>query len=107
MQQSLDLYNAMIDAGIAREQARMVLPQNMYTQYYGTVSLHNAFHFLSLRLDPHAQWEIRRVAEAMLEHLQTCFPVATAAFKRVRKERAEAWRRWKEAAEAELTGAQL
>lgn len=80
VQASVGLYNAMLNAGIAREQARMVLPQNLYTQYYGTVSLHNAFHFLRLRLDEHAQWEIRRVAEAMLAHLRELFPVATAAF---------------------------
>lgn len=81
---SLDLYEEMLEQGIAREQARMVLPQNMYTAYYGSVNLHNAFHFVGLRAHPHAQWEIRRVAEAMLEHLTELYPVATAAFKDLR-----------------------
>ncbi len=78
---SLAVYEEMLRVGVAREQARMVLPQNLYTEYYGTVSLHNAFGFLRLRLDDHAQWEIRVVAEAMLMHLESLFPVATAAFK--------------------------
>lgn len=73
-------YEKMLEAGIAREQARMVLPQNLYTSYYGTVSLHNAFGFLRQRLDPHAQMEIRKVAGAMLEQLGTIFPVAVEAF---------------------------
>lgn len=73
-QESLDKYNQMIDMGIAREMARMVLPQNLYTEYYGTVDLHNAFHFLSLRLHPHAQWEIQRVAWAMKEILKGLYP---------------------------------
>lgn len=59
---------------VAREMARMILPQNLYTQYYGTVNLHNALHFLSLRLHPHAQWEIQRVAWAMKEILKGLYP---------------------------------
>jgi thymidylate synthase (FAD) len=76
-------YNEMLHCGIAREQARMVLPQNMYTEYYGTVDLHNAMHFLNLRLDPHSQWEIRRVAEAMRAHLEQLFPASMRAYQRV------------------------
>lgn len=79
-QKMFETYKEMLKHGIAREQARMVLPQNLYTEYYGTVNLHNAFHFLRLRLDEHSQWEIRKVAEAMLEHLKLLFPVATEAF---------------------------
>lgn len=77
---SVELYGSLMEAGVSRELARMVLPQNMYVAYYGSVSLLNAFKFLKLRLDPHAQLEIRRVAEAMKEHLETLFPVATKAF---------------------------
>jgi len=77
------VYHALLTAGVAREQARMVLPQNLYTSYYGTVSLHNAFGFLRQRLDAHAQWEIRRVAEAMRDDLRGLFPAAMAAFEEV------------------------
>lgn len=67
-------YQQMIEAGVAREMARMILPQNLYTEYYGTVDLHNAFHFLKLRLHPHAQWEIQRVAWAMKEIMRGLYP---------------------------------
>lgn len=73
-QQSLLLYEHLLDNGVAREQARMVLPQNLYTEYYGTVDLHNLFGFLRLRLDVHAQWEIRRVAEACREIAKEIWP---------------------------------
>ena len=63
----VDLFESMIDAGIAREQARMVLPQNLYTEYYGTVNLNNLIKFIGLRITSHAQWEIRMVALRMLE----------------------------------------
>ena len=55
---SVNLYNAMIDAGVCREQARGVLPQNLYTEYYGTANLHNLLKFISLRVHKGAQWEI-------------------------------------------------
>lgn len=80
VQNQVELYEKMLEAGICREQARMVLPQNLYTEFYGTVNLHNAMHFLRLRLGPHAQWEIRRVAEAMRSHLEELFPVAMSSF---------------------------
>lgn len=67
-------YEDMIEKGVAREMARMILPQNLYTQYYGTVNLHNALHFLGLRLHPHAQWEIQRVAQAMKEIMMRLYP---------------------------------
>src|SRR5262249_46668937 len=56
--------------GIARELARMVLPTNIYTQWYWKTDLHNLLHFLSLRADPHAQYEIRAYADAILETLK-------------------------------------
>ena len=61
---SFALFNKLIDAGVAREQARMVLPQNLYTQYWGTVNLNNFFKFLSLRDHPGSQYEIQLVAKA-------------------------------------------
>jgi thymidylate synthase (FAD) len=71
----------MIDAGICREQARGVLPQNLYTQYYGTVNLHNLYKFIQLRLHEGAQWEIQKVAEACLEIAKSKFPICTKFYK--------------------------
>ena len=66
--------------GLARELARMNLPLNIYTQWYWKVDLHNLLHFLSLRADPHAQYEIRVYAEAMLETLRRWVPLTFEAF---------------------------
>ncbi|MFV0472975.1 MAG: FAD-dependent thymidylate synthase [Pikeienuella sp.] len=67
-------------AGLARELARMNLTANVYTQWYWKTDLHNLFHFLSLRADPHAQYEIRVYAEAMAELTRAWVPVAHEAF---------------------------
>ena len=67
-------------SGLARELARMNLPLNIYTQWYWKVDLHNLFHFLSLRADPHAQYEIRVYADAMLETVKRWVPLAHEAF---------------------------
>ena len=77
---SLGLYNALIDAGVCREQARGVLPQNLYTEYYGSVNLHNLFKFIGLRSHDGAQWEIQQVAKACLDIALKHFPVATEAY---------------------------
>ena len=66
--------------GLARELARMNLPANIYTQWYWKVDLHNLFHFLRLRADPHAQYEIRVYAEALCEIVRDWVPAAYAAF---------------------------
>lgn len=66
--------------GLARELARMNLPVNFYTQWYWKIDLHNLMHFLALRADPHAQYEIRVYAEAMLEILKKWVPVTYQAF---------------------------
>ena len=66
--------------GLARELARMNLTLNAYTQWYWKIDLHNLLHFLSLRADPHAQYEIRVYAEAMLETLKRWVPVTYEAF---------------------------
>ena len=67
--------------GLARELARMNLTLNTYTQWYWKTNLHNLFHFLSLRADPHAQYEIRVYAEAMLGITEAWVPIAAAAFR--------------------------
>lgn len=66
--------------GLARELARMNLTLNTYTQWYWKVDLHNLLHFLSLRADPHAQYEIRVYADAMLETVKRWVPAAFNAF---------------------------
>ena len=68
-------------AGLARELARMNLTLNAYTQWYWKTDLHNLFHFLSLRADAHAQYEIRVYAEAMMEAVEAWVPIAAGAFK--------------------------
>ncbi len=66
--------------GLARELARMNLSLNFYTQWYWKTNLHNLMHFLSLRADAHAQYEIRAYAEAMLGTLERWVPMTHAAF---------------------------
>lgn len=66
--------------GLARELARMNLPLNFYTQWYWKTNLHNLLHFVSLRADPHAQYEIRVYADAMLDILARWVPLTHAAF---------------------------
>lgn len=65
---------------IARELARNVLPVNVYTEWYWKVDLHNLFHFLSLRMDPHAQLEIRKYADVMANMISDAFPMSYKAF---------------------------
>ena len=64
-EQSMKVYQTLLDKGVAREQARGVLPQNMMVTFWGTVDLNNLLHFLELRDDTHAQWEIREYAKAI------------------------------------------
>ena len=80
---SLDLYNSLLDSGICREQARGVLPQNMYTEYYGTVNLNNVLKFIELRTHMGAQWEIQKVAEACLEIASNLWPITMKAYREV------------------------
>ncbi len=74
-----DFYDLLLDHGIGREQARMFLPQNLYTRFYATCNLRSAAHFINLRADEHAQQEIRCYAESMREQLRELFPVSIAA----------------------------
>lgn len=79
-QKCLDLYQSMLDTGVCREQARGVLPQNLYTQYYGTANLGNLLKFINLRIHEGAQWEIQQVAKAVLKILEELYPVSVAAY---------------------------
>lgn len=73
-------YESLLQANVARELARMNLPLSLYTEWYWQIDLHNLFHFLRLRLDPHAQYEIRVYAEAMAKCAQAVAPLAWEAF---------------------------
>ena len=83
---ALSTFNDLIEAGVCREQARGVLPQNLYTEYYGTVNLSNLLKFIDLRTHEGAQWEIQKVAEACLEIATGLFPVTVGAYRRIRGE---------------------
>lgn len=74
------VYQEALSAGVARETARLVLPLNYYTQWYWKTDLWNLFHFLRLRLDPHAQEEIRKFAAEVATIARAVAPVATEAF---------------------------
>lgn len=82
--QMYDHYEEMLSQdgqqGLARELARMNLPMNIYTQWYWKTDLHNLFHFLRLRADAHAQYEIRVYAEAIAACVRDWVPLAFAAF---------------------------
>lgn len=75
-----DNYHKLLDLGIAREIARIDLPLSQYTQWYWQMDLHNLYHFLALRLDNHAQLEIRKYAEVILDIVRKVCPKATKAF---------------------------
>jgi thymidylate synthase (FAD) len=82
---SYDHYEAMLSQdgqqGLARELARMNLPMNIYTQWYWKTDLHNLFHFLRLRADAHAQYEIRVYADAIAGIVERWVPLAWGAFR--------------------------
>lgn len=78
--ESYQNYEKYLAAGIAREIARTNLPVSLYTEWYWKIDLHNLLHFLSLRLDAHAQKEIRIFAEAMAHFVKEYCPIAWEAF---------------------------
>jgi thymidylate synthase (FAD) len=73
-------YQKMLSFDFTRELARCVLPVNFYTKVRWKIDLHNLMHFLKLREDPHAQWEVRQFAIAMHEIASECFPEAMKAY---------------------------
>jgi thymidylate synthase (FAD) len=78
--EAYDNYQKFIDDGLARELARINLPLSLYTEWYWKIDLHNLFHFLKLRADCHAQYEIREYANVMARMVETVCPVAYEAF---------------------------
>ena len=73
-------YQQMLDDGIARELARINLPLSLYTEWYWQMDLHNLLHFLALRMDSHAQWEIRQYADVIAEITRKVAPAAYKSF---------------------------
>ena len=68
------------ELGLARELSRMVLPVNLYTEFYWKQDLKNLLHLIKLRIDPHAQWEIQQYAQAMYDLIYPLFPETIKAF---------------------------
>ena len=81
---SLKLFNELIEAGVCREQARGILPQNMYTEYYASANVSNILKFIDLRTHEGAQWEIQEMAKGMLKILEKLYPVTVGAYNEIR-----------------------
>ena len=77
---SFEIYSELNDAGVARELARAILPVNLYTEWYWKNDLHNLLHFIGLRSDSHAQYEIRVFSDAMAESVKSVAPFAWEAY---------------------------
>jgi len=77
---SYESYETLLEMGIARELSRINLPLSLYTEWYWQMDLHNLFHFLRLRLDAHAQYEIRAYAQVILDIVRLVCPMACEAF---------------------------
>jgi thymidylate synthase (FAD) len=97
-------YTRALEAGVARETARLLLPVAYYTEWYWKINLHNLFHFLSLRLDPHAQEEIRLYAAELARIARVVCPVAFEAFDEFQIEGISLGRRERRAMRALLEG---
>jgi len=82
--ETLSLFDDLLSAGICREQARGILPQSLYTEYYGTVNLNNLLKFIDLRMHEGAQWEIQKVAEACLEVATDLWPITVNSYRSLR-----------------------
>ena len=76
MDHALKAYNSLLKRGVAPEQARFVLPQGMYTEWYWTGSLAAFARVYKLRIDSHAQWEVQEYAKAIGEIIEPLFPVS-------------------------------
>lgn len=79
-----ETYVKLLDMGIAREIARINLPLSLYTEWYWQMDLHNLFHFLRLRMDAHAQKEIRDYAKVIFKIVRKVCPMAAGAFDKYR-----------------------
>jgi len=77
---SYEIYTYLLEDGVCREQARGVLTQSTYTEFYWKIDLHNLMHYLRLRLEPGAQKEIRDYASAIYDLIQPLVPITMKAF---------------------------
>jgi len=75
------MYGALLEAGCCREQARGLLPQSTYTEFYWKINLHNLMHYLQLRMEPGAQKEIRDYANAIYNLVEPLVPITMEAFR--------------------------
>jgi len=75
-----DKYKKLLEMGVSREVARIILPLNIYTEWYWQMDLHNLMHFLKLRLEEKAQWEIRQYARAILDIIKEIVPMSYDVF---------------------------
>jgi thymidylate synthase (FAD) len=82
---SMQTYKQLIEAGIARELARGVLPVSLYTQFVFSCNMRSLFHFAALRADSHAQWEIQQYAKGMIQLARTHFPRSIDTWCRIKK----------------------
>jgi len=85
--EAVNLYHELMEAGVCREQARGVLPQNLYTEYYGSANLNNILKFVDLRTHEGAQWEIQKAAEAVLDIVSDLFPITVKSYQNIRNEK--------------------
>ena len=79
-ERSFEIYSELNDEGVARELARAILPVNLYTEWYWKNDLHNLLHFIGLRSDSHAQYEIRVFSDAMAKSVKEVAPFAWEAY---------------------------
>ncbi|PKM96574.1 MAG: thymidylate synthase (FAD) [Elusimicrobia bacterium HGW-Elusimicrobia-3] len=84
---SYESYKELLDAGAAREMARMVLPVAQYTQFYWSINARSLLNFISLRADSHAQWEIRRYAEAIQDIFKAKMPWTWEAYAKLNEKK--------------------
>ena len=78
---SVALFDKLLESGVCKEQARGVLPQNLYTEYYATANLNNILKFISLRTHDGAQWEIQQLANSMLDVITEIWPIAVGSYR--------------------------
>jgi len=81
IKKNYQIYQEMINKGISKETARMFLPQNIFTEFYLKIDLHNLFHFLRLRNDSHTQYETRQYAAVMEEMIKITNPISSNHFR--------------------------
>lgn len=80
LEKSFEVYDKLLGDGCCREQARGTLPQSTFTEFYWKINLHNLMHYLQLRMDAHAQQEIRAYAEAIFKLVEPLVPITMKAF---------------------------